>query len=530
MQRRKFLANSTLALSAITMNTFFSCKNAVIKTTSYTLILEEISIDQLQKGYADGQFTIVEVVRGYLKRIEEIDKTGPMLDSVLTVNPDALKIAEELDQERLAGKIRGPLHGIPVILKDNIDTHDQMANTGGSRALSGSLPQQDSTVAQKLREASAVILAKANLGEWANFRSDLSSSGWSGVGGQTKNPYVLDRNPCGSSAGSGAAVAANLCTIAIGTETNGSIVCPSNNNGIVGIKPTVGLVSRAGIIPISFTQDTAGPMARTVKDAAICLGALVGTDVHDTKTSASEGLSFNDYTLFLKVDGLKGKRIGLDRGSMGFHPKVDKLMEDAVAFMKQKGADIIEIEQVMQSGIGSASFDVLLYEFKDGLNKYFDFLGENAPISSLEELIAFNEKDSIEMLFDQELLIKAQTKGNLESKEYKDALEKMLKGVREFGIDKVMADHNFDAIAAPTGSPAWKTDPVNGDHFLGGSSSPAARAGYPNITVPAGCAGELPVGISFYGRAWSEPKLLEIAYAYEQGTMHRKPPKFLPGE
>jgi amidase len=526
MQRRKFLTHSVLLTSGIAIYPLFSCKNEATKTATSALNLEEITIAQLQKGYADGQFTIVDVVKGYLKRIEEIDKAGPALNSITVVNPDALKIAEQLDKERLAGKSRGPLHGIPVILKDNIDSTD-MPNTAGSRALAGSIPPQDSTVARKLREAGAVILGKANLSEWANFRSSLSSSGWSGLGGQVKNPYVLDRNPCGSSSGTGAAIAANLCAIGIGTETNGSIVCPANNCGLVGIKPTVGLVSRAGIIPISFSQDTAGPMCRTVTDAAICLGALVGVDERDSKTPASEGHFHKDYTTFLKKDGMKGKRIGWDKSSFNSHPRVSKLMDEAVAFLKKQGAEVIELEQVIQPEADGQSFEVMLFEFKDGLNKYFASLGEKAPVKSLEALISFNEKDSVEMQFDQELLKKAQAKGDLQSKEYQAALAKMLKATRELGIDKVMDEHQLDAIIAPTGAPAWTTDLINGDHYMGGSSSPAAISGYPNINVPMGFVEELPVGISFYGRAWSESVLLEIAYAYEQGTKHRRAPKFL---
>ncbi len=526
MQRRKFLTNTALLTSGITIYPFFSCKNGATNTPTQALDLEEITIAQLQKGYADGQFTIVDVVKGYLKRIEEIDKAGPALNSIAVVNPDALKIAEQLDKERLAGKSRGPLHGIPIILKDNIDTTD-MPNTAGSRALMGSIPPQDSTVARKLREAGAIILAKANLSEWANFRSSLSSSGWSGLGGQVKNPYVLDRNPCGSSSGTGAAIAANLCALGIGTETNGSIVCPANNCGLVGIKPTVGLVSRAGIIPISFSQDTAGPICRTVTDAAICLGALVGVDERDSKTPASEGRFQTDYTPFLKVDGLKGKRIGLDKSSHGFHPGTDKLMDEAVAFLKKQGVEVIDLERVIQPEADGQSFEVMLFEFKDGLNKYFASLGEKAPVKSIEALISFNEKDSVEMQFDQELLKKAQAKGDLPNKDYEAALAKMHKATRELGIDKVMDEHRLDAIIAPTGAPAWKTDLINGDHYMGGSSSPAAISGYPNINVPMGFVGELPVGISFYGRAWSEGVLLEIAYAYEQGTKHRRAPKFL---
>ncbi len=489
---------------------------------------EEADITFIQQGYHNGDFTIRDVVQSYLKRIEAIDKNGPQLNSILQLNPDALTIADALDKELKEGKIRGPMHGIPVILKDNIDTHDQMSTTAGSRALIGSHPLQDSWIAKQLKDAGAVIIGKANLSEWANFRGNLSSSGWSGVGGQTKNPYVLSRNPCGSSAGSGASVSANLCILSIGTETNGSIVCPSNNNGIVGIKPTVGLLSRSGIIPISFTQDTPGPMARTVRDAAICLGLLTARDTSDSKTLDSTRKSYTDYTPFLKVDGLKGKRIGLYTRTSGRHYKVDKLMDQAVEYLKSQGAEIIKIDEISKANVGDLSFMVLLFEFKDGLNKYFKSLGPGAPVKSLEELIAFNKSDSIELrYYDQKTLEMAQEKGGLESQEYKDALSGMLKGMREDGIDRVMNENHLDAIIAPTGSPAWKTDLVNGDHFLLGSSSPAAIAGYPSITVPMGFVDELPVGISFFGKAWSEPVLLEIAYAYESGTNHRKAPKFL---
>ena len=489
---------------------------------------EEITIIELQEGYKNGDFTIKEVVQSYLDRIEAIDKSGPQLNSIIQVNPDAISIAEQLDNELKEGKARGPMHGIPILLKDNIDTHDNMFTTAGSRALANSKPLQDSFIAKKLREAGAVIIGKANLSEWANFRGEMSSSGWSGVNGQTKNPYVLDRNPCGSSSGSGAAVSANLAAIAIGTETNGSIVCPSNANGIVGIKPTVGLVSRSGVIPISFTQDTGGPMARNITDAAICLSVLTGIDSSDVKTLASEPHIQKDYTQFLKKDGLKGKRIGLYKAPLGRHYKVDTVFNKAVAFIKEQGAEVIEIDNIAENNVGGLSFQVMLYEYKDGLNKYFASLGPNAPIKNLEELIEFNKKDSIEMNFyNQRYLEMALEKDGLDSDDYKKTLENMLKGSREEGIDRVMDEHNLDAIIAPTGGPAWKTDHVNGDAFHIGSSSPAARAGYPNITVPMGFVDELPVGISFFGRAWSEPVLLEIAYAYEQGTKHRKAPKFL---
>ncbi|MEM7381981.1 MAG: amidase, partial [Bacteroidota bacterium] len=422
----------------------------------------------------------------------------------------------------------GPMHGIPVVLKDNIDTHDKMSTTAGSRALAGSKPLQDSFVAKQLREAGAVLIAKANLSEWANFRGDMSTSGWSGLGGLTKNPYILDRNTCGSSAGSGAAVSANLCVIAIGTETNGSIVCPSTTNGIVGIKPTVGLLSRSGIIPISFTQDTAGPMARTVRDAAICLGAMVGEDEQDSKTLASKGNFHTDYTQFLDKDGLKGKRLGHYNSYRGRHVKADKLMDETLEVLKNAGAEVIEIDRISEPSVGRNSFTVMLYEYKDGLNKYFASLGPQGKIKNLEELIAFNEQDSVELrYFGQEYLKMAQEKGDLENEEYKEALQTMLKGRREEGIDKVMAEHNLDAFIAPTGGPAWKSDLINGDSFHIGSSSPAAQAGYPNITVPMGFIDELPLGLSFFGTAWSEPELIALAYGFEQTTQVRRAPKFL---
>jgi len=488
----------------------------------------EYDITAIQKGYADKSFTVKEVVKAYLDRIEAIDKNGPALNSVIEVNPDAMQIAEELDREMASGKSRGPLHGIPVILKDNIDTHDKMPTTAGSRALANSHPLKDSYVAQRLRDAGAVIIAKANLSEWANFRGDLSSSGWSGEGGQTKNPYILSRNPCGSSSGSGVAVSANLTMVAIGTETNGSIVCPSNNNGIVGIKPTVGLVSRSGVIPISFTQDTPGPMARTVKDAAILLGAITGIDQADLKTVDSQGKSHTDYTQFLNADGLNGKRIGLYKPAIGINYKVDTLMKKAVDFMKSKGAVIVDVPEILGNDVEKNSLTVMLYEYKDGLNKYFASLGPDAPVKNIEELISFNKNDSVELrYFNQRYLEVAAKKGGLESAEYKEALASMMKGSREMGIDRVMKLYSLDAIIAPTGSPAWETDLINGDYYQLGTSSPAAIAGYPAITVPMGFIDELPVGISFFGRAWSEPVLIEMAYAYETGTKNRKAPRFL---
>ncbi len=490
--------------------------------------LEEMTIPGLQKGYNDGKYTVREVVMAYLDRIIAIDKNGPALNSILEINPDALQIADELDRELSAGKTRGPLFGVPVVLKDNIDTGDKMPTTAGATALRNSYPMNDSFVAKKLREAGAVIIAKGNLSEWANFRATTSSSGWSGIGGQTKNPYVLDRNPCGSSSGSGVAVSANLCMIAIGTETNGSIVCPSNNNGIVGIKPTVGLISRSGIIPISYTQDTPGPMGRSVTDAAICLGTLTGIDPADLKTAESAGKYPVSYTEFLKADGLKGRRLGLYKRALGNSDMVDTLFNQAVKTIIKMGAEVVEIEDGMGDGYSNASFEVMLYEFKDGLNRYFAGLEEGSAIRSLKELIEFNKTDTIELkYFNQKLLEMAEEKGDPGSPEYKDALRTMLRATREEGIDKIMKEHRLDAIIAPTGTPAWKTDLILGDHFVGGSSSPAAISGYPAITVPMGFISELPVGISFFGRAWSEPLLIEIAYSYEQATKHRKAPKYL---
>jgi amidase len=488
----------------------------------------EMDIIQLQQGYADGLYTVSDVVGAYIDRIDAIDSNGPELNSIIMVNPDALEIARLLDEKLLKGGAEGRLFGVPVLLKDNIDTSDKMPATAGSRALINSFPSEDSYVARKLREAGAVIIGKSNLSEWANFRGELSTSGWSGLGGQTKNPYVLDRNPCGSSSGSAVAVSANLTVIAIGTETNGSIVCPSSANGIVGIKPTVGLVSRSGIIPISSTMDIAGPMARTVTDAVITLGAITGIDSDDERTIESRGMSYDDYTIFLNPVGIKGKKIGFFKGATGRNFKVDSLMARAVSFLESQGANVIEIDEVSSRGTSSHAFTVMLYEYKDGLNNYFSSLGPDAPIKNLDDLINFNKSDLLSLrYFNQHYLEQANSKGDLNSPEYLHALAALLTGSRDQGIDMVMDEHMLDAIIAPTGSPAWKTDLINGDSFQLGSSSPAAHAGYPNITVPMGYVDNLPVGISFFGRAWSEPVLIEIAYSFEQGTKQRIIPRFL---
>jgi amidase len=492
--------------------------------------LDETTIAALQQSMKSGKLTAHSITEKYLQRIEELDRRGPSLHSVIEVNPDALVIARQLDRERKAKGPRGPLHGIPVLVKDNIGTADRMTTTAGSYALEGSIPPRDSFVAGQLREAGAIILGKANLSEWANFRSSHSTSGWSGRGGQARNPYALDRNPCGSSSGSGVAVSANLCPVALGTETNGSIVCPSSTNGIVGIKPTVGLVSRNGVVPISHTQDIAGPMARTVADAAAVLGAMTGVDSRDPATQASRSKSLTDYTRFLDANGLKGARIGVVRQLFGYNEFVDKLADAAIAVMKGQGAVIVDpakIETLKQMGGGE--FTVLLYEFKADLNAYLASLGTKAPVHTLKEIIEFNKRHVREEMpyFGQDIFIKAEAKGPLTSPEYQKALAKCRTLSRGKGIDATMEKYKLDALVAPTGAPAWTTDLVNGDHDSGGSSGPAAIAGYPHVTVPAGYVFGLPVGISFFGRAWSEPTLIKLAYSFEQATKFRKVPKFL---
>jgi amidase len=494
--------------------------------------LDELTIDNLQEGMKSGKYTARAITEKYMSRIEAIDKSGPAVNSVIEINPDAVEIAESLDRERKEKGARGPLHGIPLLIKDNIDTADKMMTTAGSLALVGApKPTRDSFVAQQLRKAGAVILGKTNLSEWANIRSSHSSSGWSGRGGLTRNPYALDRNPCGSSSGTGAGISANLAAGGIGTETDGSIVCPSSSNGLAGIKPTAGLVSRAGIIPISHSQDTAGPMCRTLRDAAIMLGALTGVDPEDTATNASEGKSHTDYTKFLDENGLKGVRIGVARKYFGFSDGVDRIMAEAIALMTKQEATIIDPADIETFGKFDESESLVLdYELKADIEKYLARLGPSCPMKNLKDLIDFNNQNAAKEMpyFGQDVFMRAQARGPLTTREYINALEKNHRLTRIEGIDAVMDKFKLDALIAPTGGPAWITDLVAGDHFGGGSSNAAAVAGYPNINVIAGYMFGLPVGISFFGRAWSEPTLLKIAYGFEHATQARKAPRFLP--
>jgi amidase len=493
--------------------------------------LDEVTVSKLQSMMDSGAHTAQSITALYLQRIKEVDKSGPAVNSVLELNPDAMAIAEELDEERKAKGPRGMLHGIPVLIKGNIGTHDRMSTTAGSLALAGSIPPEDSFIAKRLRAAGAVIIGKANLSEWANFRSTHSTSGWSAQGGLTRNPYALDRNPCGSSSGSAVAVSANLCALAVGTETNGSIMCPSSANGIVGIKPTVGLVSRSVIIPISHTQDSAGPMCRTVTDAAILLSALSGPDPDDPATAASRTKAFADYTRFLDPHGLRGARIGVARKLFGWNDRVRRLMEDAIDVMKREGATIVDPADLTTLGKWDDSENlVLLYEFKADLNRYLRQLGPDAPIRSLRDVIAFNEHHRSEEMpyFDQELFMQAERAGPLTSPKYRRALESNRRMTRIEGIDAVMERHRLDAIVAPTDGPAWITDLLSGDNDVGPDSyGAAAVAGYPSINVPAGFVFGLPVGMCFFGRAWSEPVLIKAAFGFEQATRHRRSPAFL---
>ena len=492
--------------------------------------LEDATIADLVRDQQSGRRTARRIAEQYLSRIQALDRNGPSLNSVIELNPDALAIADALDAERQAGGPRGPLHGVPVLIKDNIDTADRMSTSAGSLALEGSIAARDAFIVERLRAAGAVILGKTNLSEWANFRSTHSTSGWSGRGGLVRNPYALDRNPCGSSSGTAVAVAASLSTVGVGTETDGSIVCPSSATSLVGIKPTVGLVSRSGIIPIAHSQDTAGPMARTVEDAAALLNVLSGIDPRDRATTSRDRRAA-DYRASLERNGLRGARIGVARATFfGYSEVTDRIANTAIERMRELGAVIVDPADIPNAGRYDASeLEVLLYEFKANLDQYLGALGPSARVRSLADLIAFNEANrSREMpFFGQELLVQAQKKGPLTDKAYRDALATNLRLSRKEGIDAVIDGLRLDALVAPTGHPAWPTDLVNGDHFIGSSSTPAAVAGYPSISVPAGYAFGLPVGISFIGRAWSEALLIKLAYAYEQGTKHRRPPKFL---
>jgi amidase len=535
MNRRDFIKNSALASCALPSVVFSACESKVtfqpgVANNGHsedTFALNEMSVEDLQKKMEQREYTSRAIVEMYLKRIEDLDRGGIRLNSILEVNPDSLMIADERDSERKSGKVRGPLHGIPFLLKDNIDTGDKMMTTAGSLALSGHYARQDAPIVKQLRDAGAVLIGKTNLSEWANFRSGRSSSGWSSRGGQTRNPYSLDRNPCGSSSGSGAAVAANLCAFAIGTETNGSISCPSSINGIVGLKPTVGLLSRTGIIPISKTQDTAGPMTRSVRDAAIVLSSMTAPDERDETTLHRSQAIPSDYTQFLDTNALQGKRIGIEKSFLKVHEKVDKLLHEALQQIKAKGATIVEVDFIARlKEVGDNEYKVLQYEFKDGLNRYL--AGLSSPVKSLADVIAYNNAhaDSVMPYFAQEILEASEARTGLDSDEYKQAVKKVVTGSRR-AIDGIMQDHKLDTLCGPATGPAWCTDLVNGDSFSGyGMGSGAAMAGYPSISVPLGEVYGLPVGLLFIGSAYGEPDLLALAYSYEQVSHNRRSPTF----
>ena len=519
MNRRELIKTALLALPAARA------------ASGQSFDLEEVTLADLDQGFRSGRFTSRKVTEWYLARIDSLDKRGPRVNAVIELNPEALAIADALDRERASKGPRGPLHGVPVLIKDNIDTGDRMMTTAGSLALAGSIAARDAFVAERLRAAGAVILGKTNLSEWANFRSTHSVSGWSGRGGLTRNPYALDRNPSGSSSGSGAAAASNFCALAVGTETDGSVTSPASVNSLVGIKPTVGLISRSGIIPISHSQDTAGPMARTVRDAAILLGALAGVDPRDPATSASAGKLQTDYTKFLDPRGLKGVRLGVERKFFGGNAQADQVIEQSLALMKKEGAVLVDPAILPSHGTyDDTEFEVLLYEFKADLNAYLGSLNPKIRVRTLADLIAFNRehRDQEMPYFGQEILEKAQEKGLLTEKAYLDARARCVKLSRADGIDALLAQHKLDAIVAPTQTPAHLTDLVLGDANWPSCTTPAAVAGYPHITVPAGYTRGLPVGISFFGAAWSEPALLKIAYGFEHATKARRRPRFAP--
>ena len=534
MKRRAFLTTTTFASVGLSTSFISGCStaknrdNSDLTVDSYKLFeLDEETISSLADKLSSGTYSSEQLVKLYMHRIEAIDKKGPRLNSIIELNPDALSIAKIMDLELKSNNRRGPLHGIPVLIKDNIDTVDKMQTTSGSLALVGNIASKDAFIVTKLREAGAIILGKTNLSEWANFRSSKSCSGWSSRGGQTKNPYFLDHNPCGSSSGSGVAVAANLCVVSVGTETDGSIVCPASVSGVVGIKPTVGLVSRTGIIPISKTQDTAGPMARTVKDAAILLGVLASIDTNDAITEESNGKGYKDYTKFLDIDALKGKRIGIEKKPQGDNKYVNSLLDETLNLLKKKGAILIEIEyQDKINALRDAEFEVLQYEFKDGLNRYLS--SGNAKVKSLKEVIAFNNdnEDRAMPYFKQELLESSNGKKTLEDKKYLQAYEKSHIGSKKI-LDTIFSNHKLDAICGITMGPTCSIDTIYGDRWGDYSlTAPAAMSGYPHITVPCGAVYDLPVGLSFFGTAYTEDKLIAIAYAYEQASIKRVKPEF----
>ncbi|MFV8367390.1 amidase [Flavobacterium sp. XS1P27] len=534
MKRRSFLTTATLASAGLTTLLIAGCTSntkkdedlASVEDSNVVFELDEETIGSLREKLISGKYTSEQLVQLYLKRIEAIDATGPQLHSVIEVNPDAVAIAVAMDKELKAGKNRGPLHGIPVLIKDNIDTADKMQTTAGSLAMAGNIASKDAFIVKKLREAGAIIIGKTNLSEWANFRSTQSCSGWSSRGGQTKNPYILDHNPCGSSAGSGAAVSANLCVVAVGTETDGSIVCPASVNGIVGIKPTVGLVSRSGIIPISKTQDTAGPMARTVTDAAILLGAITAIDEDDSVTLESKGKAQKDYTTFLDINALKGKRIGIEKKPQGNNKYINALLADAINLLKKQGAIIIEIDYLEKiNALGQAEFEVLQYEFKDGLNSYL--ATANAKVKNLKEVIDFNaaNEDKAMPYFKQETLESSNTKKGLDDKKYTDALNVSFEGSKGV-LNAVFEENKLDAICGITMGPACSIDMIYGDRWGGYSlTSPAAASGYPHITIPNGMVYDLPVGLSFFGTPYTEGELIGLGYAYEQASKKRLKPE-----
>jgi len=530
--RRTFIGRAAAAAAAVALRrpAEASALQAPANLRAPAPELEEATIAGLQDAMVRGEQTARSLAEAYLARVAALDVSGPALNSVIEANPEALQIADTLDRERKGGVTRGPLHGIPVLLKDNIDTGDRMQTTAGSLALVGAPAPRDSFVAGRLRAAGALILGKTNLSEWANFRSTHSTSGWSGRGGQTLCPYVLGRNPCGSSSGSGVGIAANLAAVAVGTETDGSVVCPASANGLVGLKPTLGLVSRAGIIPLSHSQDTAGPMARTVRDAALLLNAMTGVDPRDAATSASRGHAAVDYTTTLDAGALRGKRLGVVRSYFGFDPGVDRVMEAALAALRGAGAILVDPVVLPHAGEYDHSEGVVLrYEFKAGIAAYLATRSAGAFPRTLKELIAYNVQHAdVEMpWFGQELFEQSEAKGPLTDRAYLDALRRNHRLSRTEGIDAALRSHRLDAMIAPTGGPAWMTDLVVGDHFTGGYSTASAVAGYPHLTVPAGFVHGLPVGISFFAGAWSEPALLAIGYAFEQLTRARRPPRYL---